>query len=65
MLDAAQARAEALGAQRAAERRDAVAALVSTALPRATVTIEEDDVVIAGRAIADDPAMRWIAGELR
>ena len=64
MLETARARAAALGEARAETRRGEVAAVVREALPRASVTIDGEDIVIAGRGIASDPALRWIAGEL-
>jgi len=64
MLAAALARAAKLGAAQAEARREQVAAQLRADLPRASVTIAGEDVVIAGRGIADDPALRWIAGGL-
>ncbi|GAA0738032.1 hypothetical protein [Sphingomonas japonica] len=57
-------------AEAAAERlRMRVAQLLRDRLPGAAVTIERGGIAIEGRAIEArrdaDPALRWIAGELR
>ena len=65
MLAAAMARAGAAGAARADARRRDLAAALQAELPRATVTIADDQVVIEGRGLSGDDALRWVAGALR
>ena len=58
----------------AVERRARAAVLAATArlavavrtqLPRASVTRDGDRVVVRGRGVADEAALRWPAGLLR
>ncbi|MEN2786484.1 hypothetical protein ACFOKI_05545 [Sphingomonas qilianensis] len=69
MMDRLAARAEAIGAQRAAAVRADVAALLSAEVQGVDVSVVGDDVVIAGRGLrwraVRDPALRWIGSLLR
>ncbi|MBX3563111.1 MAG: hypothetical protein KF730_00905 [Sphingomonas sp.] len=50
-------------------RIEAVAQRVADAIraeaPELRVTIEGDDVIVEGRALATDPRLRWIGGLVR
>ena len=61
-------RGRALGDRRAARVRDEVAAVLG-AVPDVAVTVEGEEVIVAGRGVrwraVSEPALRWIGSVLR
>lgn len=69
MMERLQQRAGEIGARRAALQRDAVAERILAEVPGVTVSIEQDEVVVAGRKLGwravTEPALRWIGSMFR
>ena len=68
MMERLLARGRAMGERRSEAVRDDVAALLGD-VPGVEVSVEGDDVVVAGRGLrwraASEPALRWIGSLLR
>ncbi|MBO9712961.1 hypothetical protein [Sphingomonas sp.] len=65
MMERLEARAEAIGRSGVARAVARLVVLLGEALPGAGVEAGEDQVVVRGRGLIEDPALRWIAGWFR